>query len=837
MPGDCPREQELIEFCDERLQPRRRDEIRKHLESCTRCEDAVLWIRARLQRPFDPVDDMPSADDMESTQFLANQGPVFDESNIDRSLFSPSRNDQAIGRLGKYDILRMLGQGGMGVVLQGHNEQLRRDVAIKMLNRSLSANPVARRRFIREARAAAAINHPNVVITHDVDEHRGVPFIVMEMVSGRTLHAEIRREVTLEPIRVIRLSAQIALGLASAHAQGVIHRDIKPGNIMLEDQVDRVKIADFGLARAAIDNIELTSRELAVGTPAYMSPEQVRGDHIDARSDLFALGCVIHAMLTGHSPFHGRNALEMARKVEMYRPLNLHKVNPATPVFLAEIVDKLLAKDPDHRFQSAAEVADVLNRHLAMLNQAHSDQVANLLQTPMLKSEGSVASSPAAPAQGEMPAGGKRGANKVSWAYWGGAFAVLLLLACGAVVGRPALRSMLGENDRESPIAPSSPPSLTSSVPSSVPSSSANAGDETPGPVGAQPTRPAPRTLTVGKTGEASFRTLREALAAAAPGATIRVVDDGRYEEALEVGGPRHAGLTLISAHGATLAVPPATPTECHTLRLRDARDVTVRGFTVHGFVHGSAGMGHAIFIEGSAAGVILQDLTCDSSSTTGPYATVQVFISAATPGAAPCRIERCTITNRGSSQCVWLHRPAHDVVLTECVFSSNKTNVALWESCRGLEFTHNVFLAGEDGIGVAMRDWPTDCNLRISNNTFFNTYSWIAFDSDSVIGGQPILVNNLILGSKLIGMTEEHQAYAATAWTIGGNHWERGPETDAHAGRDGEIATLHEAGSIAIPRDPSEEDFLIPPAGSVLRTAGQGAGLPRFVGAKDRDE
>jgi hypothetical protein len=145
------------------------------------------------------------------------------------------------------------------------------------------------------------------------------------------------------------------------------------------------------------------------------------------------------------------------------------------------------------------------------------------------------------------------------------------------------------------------------------------------------------------------------------------------------------------------------------------------------------------------------------------------------------------------------------------------------------------VFLDGLDGIGLAIRNWPESSELRISNNTFLSSYSWIAFDSESVIGGSPTVVNNLILGSKLIGMTAKHQAYAADAWTIHSNHWERGIDTPTGAGRDSTIATLHEPGTLEIVRDPQAKDFLVPPPGSELLTSGYGDGLPTFVGAKDR--
>src|SRR5205823_1838085 len=193
------------------------------------------------------------------------------------------------------------GRGAMGVLVRAYDTQLCRTVAIKLMSPQLMLNSHARERFFREARAAAGINHPNIVTIHAVSEHAGVPFLVMEFVGGRSLMDRIRSDAPLKPIDTLRISAQIASGLAAAHQQGVIHRDIKPANIMLEDSIERVKITDFGLARVSMEQSDLTSQGVVVGTPAYMSPEQVNGEPLDSRSDLFSLGCVMYAMTAGYS--------------------------------------------------------------------------------------------------------------------------------------------------------------------------------------------------------------------------------------------------------------------------------------------------------------------------------------------------------------------------------------------------------------------------------------------------------------------------------------------------------------------------------------------------------
>jgi eukaryotic-like serine/threonine-protein kinase len=305
------------------------------------------------------------------------QSPEELSSRFDLALLEPSEQPGSLGRLGKCEVLALIGFGGMGVVFRAQDQHLLRNVAIKVMSRDLATSDTARRRFIREARAAAAINHPNVVTIHSVDEH--TPFLVMELLDGESLRDRLRHRPKLELLDVLNIAAQIAAGLAAAHAHGVIHRDIKPGNIMLLDKLQRVKITDFGLARVALDNAELTSGEMGIGTPTYMSPEQVKGGKIDARSDLFSLGCVMYAMLRGHSPFQGATPLEVARKVVDGDP-SPPPADENVPGFLTDIIERLLEKSPDNRYQSAAEVADVLRRHLAMINQTPTSKLTELLR-------------------------------------------------------------------------------------------------------------------------------------------------------------------------------------------------------------------------------------------------------------------------------------------------------------------------------------------------------------------------------------------------------------------------------------------------------------------------
>lgn len=271
-----------------------------------------------------------------------------------------------LGLLAHYEVLDIIGRGGMGIVLRGVDVRLNRVVAIKVLAPQLAANGMARQRFLREAQAAAAVSHDHVVNIHAVDECNGLPYLVMECVAGPSLQQKIDTSGALQVAQILRIGMQIASGLAAAHAQGLVHRDIKPANILLENGIERVKITDFGLARS-IDDVRITQAGAVYGTPQYMSPEQAQGERVDQRSDLFSLGSVMYAMCTGRPPFRGDAGLAVLKRVCDDTPRPIREVNPDIPAGLAEIINRLLSKNPDARFQTAGEVAELLSRYLAHL--------------------------------------------------------------------------------------------------------------------------------------------------------------------------------------------------------------------------------------------------------------------------------------------------------------------------------------------------------------------------------------------------------------------------------------------------------------------------------------
>ena len=269
-----------------------------------------------------------------------------------------------LGRLGPYEVQRVLGKGGFGVVLKAFDERLHRVVAIKVLAPAYAAVGSARKRFIREARAAAAVKNEHVVGIHDVQEDAEPPYLVMEYIDGISLQDKIDKHGTLELKEILRIGMQIAEGLAAAHKQGLVHRDIKPANILLENGVERVKITDFGLARA-VDDASVTQSGTVAGTPMYMSPEQAEGLPIDHRSDLFSLGTVLYAMCTGHPPFRASGTHAVLKRVIDANPRPIREINNELPDWLADIIAKLHAKKPDDRFQTAKEVAELLGQRLA----------------------------------------------------------------------------------------------------------------------------------------------------------------------------------------------------------------------------------------------------------------------------------------------------------------------------------------------------------------------------------------------------------------------------------------------------------------------------------------
>lgn len=725
-----------------------------------------------------------------------------EEFEFDHTLLTPSTQPESLGRLGKYEIHKIIGSGAFGVVLKAFDEQLRRAVAIKILNRQFSSSATARRRFIREARAAAAVSHSNVVSIHAVEEQAGTPFLVMELVTGPSLRDRISEMKKLPPIEVIRLGAQIASGLAAAHAQGVVHRDIKPGNIMLEKSLDRVKITDFGLARVAIDNIELTSRGMAMGTPAYMSPEQIAGDNdkIDARSDIFALGCVLFAALVGHSPFQGRTALEMARRVSEYDPTPLSQLDSSIPQFLSDLVEKLLKKNPEDRYQSAAEVAGLLNRYLVALNQATSDRFQSVLHDPLLRTQ-SITST----------------ANKPQWRF---PRAIVVAFAVVSMGFGASIWKLLPQNRIETD--------------SSVTNESTNqSGEEAK--VGDADVDAHSQEFTVSQSGAAQFRTINEALAKATPQTTIRVLDDATYRETLKIsGGQRFNGLKLVAEKGARLVT---NETDKPTLRLIEITwvdDVVIKGWKID-----APKDGHALYIFESG-NVLLEDLEIEQPPNSEPFGAIQIEAARSTAD-GPVQVKHCHVRLSGEGQCVWIHatsKPPSEILLLGNRFeriSRTGTSVGVWlkgdATLQKLTIRDNLFVGGDSAVNMYLQsNLPPHC-VEIINNTFFDSKNWLSFNTVQPIEPIARIANNLIVDC--VEIESPNLEEAMRHWEFRSNWWECATSSVPDPGRGGRIAESKPVGSLhLLSRDRQHSNFMHPAQDADWLNAGTGGTEMKYIGA-----
>jgi serine/threonine protein kinase len=270
--------------------------------------------------------------------------------------------------LSHYQIQEKLGEGGMGVVYRALDTHLNRPVALKLLTASKVSNPERQKRFVQEARAASALNHPHIVTIYDIASHDQHDFIAMELIEGKTLD-QLLHHKAFPMADIFKYSIQIADALSRAHAAGIVHRDLKPSNIMVTDD-GRVKVLDFGLAKlmgadhgdAEANTLPLqdeapkTDEGTIVGTPAYMSPEQVQGKKLDARSDVFSFGSMLYEMSTGRRAFQGETKLSALSAILQGEPKPASELRPTLPRDLEKIIQRCLRKDPERRFQSMKEV-------------------------------------------------------------------------------------------------------------------------------------------------------------------------------------------------------------------------------------------------------------------------------------------------------------------------------------------------------------------------------------------------------------------------------------------------------------------------------------------------
>ncbi len=406
--------QRIDDYLNERLSSSQQTEFESHLSRCESCQQQIqsraaepdLWKNAaallgqsaalgkQAASEHDAGPDQPASigsDAERSNQESSEEfGGSFRSRQVQSVLesLSPTENPEMLGRIDDYEIIGVVGVGGMGAVLKGFDESLRRVVAIKIMSPHLAGSGSARTRFQREARAAAAITHDNVIDIYGVSESNGLPYLVMPFARGPSLQKRIDEGGPLSVTEVLRIGRQIAAGLMAAHEQGLVHRDIKPANILLNDGIERLLITDFGVARA-MDDASMTRTGVIAGTPQYMSPEQARGETVDYRSDLFSLGSVLYTACTGRPPFRSETAYGILRRITDDDPRPVREVNSDIPEWLCRIINRLMAKHPADRFQNAAEVSELLENCLAHLQQpTHVPLPQSIVSPPVTEAEG-----------------------------------------------------------------------------------------------------------------------------------------------------------------------------------------------------------------------------------------------------------------------------------------------------------------------------------------------------------------------------------------------------------------------------------------------------------------
>jgi len=355
------------------------EKLAQHLEQCPSCvqtvqslkgEDTLVELLRKQPAAINKTEEAALQKLVERLRAMRPAVAKATEPETSRELYdflSPAQGPGELGRLGSYRVLKVLGHGGMGVVYQAEDAQLKRQVALKAMLPRLATSETARKRFVREAQAAGAIKHDHIVTIYQVGEDRGIPFLAMEFLEGVSLDDYLKKGRPPTLGQILRVGREVALGLAAAHERGLVHRDIKPANIWLEAPKGRSKILDFGLARTVGDDANLTQSGVIVGTPAYMAPEQARGMVVDFRCDLFSLGCVLYRLCTGQVPFRGNDTLSTLMAVSTENPTPVRALNPNIPEALETLVMQLLAKEVAERPVSALSVAkdiEALGRQL-----------------------------------------------------------------------------------------------------------------------------------------------------------------------------------------------------------------------------------------------------------------------------------------------------------------------------------------------------------------------------------------------------------------------------------------------------------------------------------------
>ncbi|HEV3311905.1 MAG TPA: serine/threonine-protein kinase [Chloroflexota bacterium] len=695
---------------------------------------------------------------------------------------SPLQLPEGLPQLEGYAFEAPLGQGGMGLVFAGRDQRTGERVAIKLIAPHLSHDATIRKRFLREVEAVVAVQGPHIIPVRGFYESRDNLYLVMDYLGGGSLQQWIRQHPQRNLEWAVSIGRQVAQGLVVAHAAGLIHRDIKPSNILLDETGTHAWVGDFGLVALLDASEQLTSIGHAVGTPAYMSPEQVRGEPLDHRTDLFSLGCVIYAMIAGDSPFRSANAAAAEWKVTAESPAHLGSVDATIPDRLVAVIDRLLQKDREARFASAAEV-DLALSHCFL--PACEPTLPYLSEPPPVTPRKLMTRRHMALA---ALASVIVVAISLIFAFW----------PSPAAKQAPAMAEAQGRS-----LAAVGPAATTVS----------------------QLAVRRVRRWTVAAGSAADFRSVADALRAAESGDEIVVMDDAQYDGPVVINEPyRLRGIRLRAPRHASLRMS-HTGGRLATLSIDGTRDVQIQGFRIEGgHEH------HAIEVRGDVAGTELTDLIV-AQPAGGLWAALLLARGCRGTAESPFVIRTSRIsTEKYGVFCGRDDVPdsveAEHVRIEGNLFAGGGTHVHLANAVRNIRIEHNIFRQGT-GLEINLQGKPISDAITVCNNTFYQVSRWIVFGPDRN-DHRGRAFNNLLIQSVEPIWTDNH-AERVGMWEFDHNVVEDRTLADkaVHA-PFGERVPHAGVNSV----DADSPHFLKPLSTGRAATGGAGAELPSYVGA-----
>ena len=721
----------------------------------------------------------------------------------------------------RYQLIEKLGAGAMGTVYKAEDVKLGRTVAIKILPERSTPDPEAVARFQREARALAKLSHAAIVQAFDEDQDGGRHFLVMEYVAGKNLAAVIKDKGAVPPTRAAAYAHQAALGLAHAHERGLVHRDLKPGNILLTPDGD-VKILDLGLARFLQDQIgdaTLTIEGSGVGTPDYMAPEQfVNARNVDRRADIYSLGCTLYHLIAGRVPFPTSSLTEKYAAHERHEPPPLEDLCPDVPAGLAMAISRMMAKRPEDRFQTAAEAAEALAPYVAGSSQSFQGLKAT---ASWHGSQLGISVAPLARQRRQrMVAAGVLSAVAAA--------VILLALWLSGMFG--------GSSDPIANVPPASPGNESGPVPP-LPPVEPEVPDD-------------PNVLTVAQSGKAEYRTIGEALAAVVrPDMTIHILDDATYDEVLYIDNAAvQSGLTIDSPRRAILQT---ATSKAALVRIENVPGVTIRDLQLRA----GGPTQTLVVVHGAAPGLLLQRLDLAAGSA-DDFDGIGIFGMTNQQDEPPAVVADCTIQGgrRGLVVLGMTLDGTRPLLTNRVLLTGNKV---IRPSQRGIFISgelSEVLVAGNLVIGPTLYsglEFQTLQDARdvlAANNTLFNCSPAVLVLDSTPAGERIELAANLVLNAS--GADMVHFAESTGPLPAAGDperlleQWKFHANWREAAAPEGETVFAQswiprapddvlQKPIDVLSRVPQDADFLRPAADSDLATKGAGGDLPAFVGAR----